>query len=223
MQPLHSNLAEVRQEIRDDEELIFSARRPACALYSASDAYSLRRYICVTFSIVLVEITEAVLDLRLLRPDAAVDQALLKIREVHDAGKILAKADGVKNRERQSSGRALVSRRKTRLFNAPMTCSCPEVFVSNKTDACVGTEICSGTWSCQCPAAPKLFPSTRLRKTFPVHGERAELRRVQKVIRHPEGIPALRIPHREQFLRFDAGLLQRGERWQHDAFAIRFR
>ena len=42
-------------------------------------------------------------------------------------------------------GGALVSRRKIRLFSAPMTCSWPEVFVSNKTDACAGTDSSSGT------------------------------------------------------------------------------
>ena len=40
-----------------------------------------------------------------LRPDAAVDVALLVIGQVHQPGKILAEADRIKNREAQLAGR----------------------------------------------------------------------------------------------------------------------
>ena len=54
---------------------------------------------------VLVQLREPFLELRRLRPDAAVDAALLVIGEVHERGKILAEADRIKNRETQFARR----------------------------------------------------------------------------------------------------------------------
>ena len=54
---------------------------------------------------VLVEIGEALFELRLLRPDAAIDEPLLEIREVHDAGEVLAEANRIKNREGEPARR----------------------------------------------------------------------------------------------------------------------
>ena len=52
-----------------------------------------------------VEVGEALLDLRLLRPDAAVDEAILEIREVHDASEILTKANRINDCESEATGR----------------------------------------------------------------------------------------------------------------------
>ena len=78
---------------------------PACSLYSAMVAYSLRKYIWMTFSMCSLSSREPFLDLRGLRPDAVIDDMIGEIGEVHHAGKTLAKPHGIDHRETQSPGR----------------------------------------------------------------------------------------------------------------------
>ena len=54
---------------------------------------------------VLVQLREPLLNLRRLRPDAAVDAASLVIGEVHQRGEILAEADRVYDRKTQFARR----------------------------------------------------------------------------------------------------------------------
>ena len=72
---------------------------PACSLYSAMVAYSLRRYIWMTFSMCSFRSASFCSICAGLRPDAAVDELLLVIGQVHDAGEVLAQPDGVNDGE----------------------------------------------------------------------------------------------------------------------------
>ena len=51
------------------------------------------------------EVGKALLELGLLRPDAAVDEAFFEVRQVHDAGEVLAETHGVEDREGEPTGR----------------------------------------------------------------------------------------------------------------------
>ena len=53
----------------------------------------------------LVEVGEALLELWLLCPDAAVDEAFFEIGQVHDTGEVLAEADWIEDGERQAARR----------------------------------------------------------------------------------------------------------------------
>ena len=52
-----------------------------------------------------VQIGKALFNLCLLRPDAAVDETILKIREVHDASKVLSQPDRINDCESDPTGR----------------------------------------------------------------------------------------------------------------------
>ena len=92
-------LAEARREIRDDEEVIF-LRHAAGLLVVFGDRRVLVAQIHLDDLLdVLAELGEPLLDLVALRPDAAVDEALLVIAKVHEAGEILPEADRVDDRE----------------------------------------------------------------------------------------------------------------------------
>jgi len=104
-EPARGGLAEIHRERGDDQEKIFFG-----------DAAGLRvvfRYGCVfvaeihldDFLHVLVQLREFFLELRRLRPDAAVETALLVVRKMQERGKILAKADRIENCEAQFAGR----------------------------------------------------------------------------------------------------------------------
>ena len=76
-----------------------SATSPACALYSSIEANWLRRYFWITFSMCSVSIGQPLFDVGRLGPDAAVDQLLVVIGQVHERGEVLAEADRVDDRE----------------------------------------------------------------------------------------------------------------------------
>ena len=54
---------------------------------------------------VLVQLNEPLLDVFGLRPDAAIDQAVLVIGEVHEAGEALAEAHGIQDGKHDATGR----------------------------------------------------------------------------------------------------------------------
>ena len=105
LQTFHGDLAEVRREIRDDEELIFLRETTGLRVVFRKRRVFVSQIHLRDLLDVFVEVGEALLDLRLLRPDAAVDETILEIREVHDAGEVLSEADRIKNRECESSRR----------------------------------------------------------------------------------------------------------------------
>ena len=53
----------------------------------------------------LVEISQPLLELRLLCPDPAADEALLEIRQMHDAGEILPEPHRIEDGERKAPRR----------------------------------------------------------------------------------------------------------------------
>ena len=53
---------------------------------------------------VLVQLNEALLDLFGLRPDAAIDQAIFVIGEVHEAGEALAEAHRIQDGKDDAAG-----------------------------------------------------------------------------------------------------------------------
>ncbi len=105
LQPLHRDLAEVRREVRDDEEVVFF-RDAAGLLVVFGD----RRVFVAQIHLddlldVLAQLGEPLLDLVALRPDAAVDEAFLVVGEVHQAGEVLAEPDRVDDGERELARR----------------------------------------------------------------------------------------------------------------------
>ena len=91
-QALGGGLAEVRREIRDDQEVIL-LRDLARLLVVLGDRRVLVAQIHLDDLLhVLVQVGQPLLDLARLRPDAAVDELLLVVGQVHDAGEVLPQA-----------------------------------------------------------------------------------------------------------------------------------
>ena len=100
-QPLGGGLREVRREIRHDQEVIL-LRNHARLLVVFRDGGILVAQIHLDDLLhVLVQVGQLLLDLARLRPDAAVDDLLLVVGQVHDAGEVLPQAHGVKDGEVQ--------------------------------------------------------------------------------------------------------------------------
>ena len=131
-------LAEVHREIGDDQEVVL-LRDVARLLVVFGDGGVLVAQIHLDDLLhVLVQVRQPLLDLPGLRPDAAVDELLLVIRQVHDAGEVLAEADGIHDGEVQPARGRRDSRRRMMLLSAPMASSCPRSAVSNRIEPCSG-------------------------------------------------------------------------------------
>jgi hypothetical protein len=223
LQALHRHFAEVRRKIRDDEELIFLREATGLGVVFGERRVFVAQIHLRDLLDVFVEVGEALLDLRLLRPDAAVDEALLKIREMHDAGKVLAEADRIKDRERQSSGRRAGEQAQDEIVQRADDLLVPGGFRLEQHRGLRGHGNLQRHGELADVGQRQFASSERdFAELFQVHGERTELRRVEEIVRHAEGIPALGIPRREQFLRFGVGLLQGGERRQHHVLPFGF-
>ena len=155
LQALHRHLAEVRREIRDDEEMIFLRQPPGLRVVFRERFVFVAQIHLRDLLDVFVEIGEALLELRLLRPDAAVDEALLEIRQVHDAGEVLSEANRIEDRESQPARRRAGEQAQHEIVQRADDLLLPRLLgLKQARDACRGTDSSSGTVNCSVrPAA----------------------------------------------------------------------
>ncbi len=105
LEALGRGIAEVGGEVCDDEEVVFFCDA-ACLLIVLGDrGVFIAKVHLDDLLDVLIEFGESLLDLVALRPDAAVDEALLVIGEMHEASEVLAEADGINDGEGHLSRR----------------------------------------------------------------------------------------------------------------------
>lgn len=102
---LGGEVAEGRGEIGHDDEVIFLGDVAGLLVVFGDGRVFIAEIHLDDFLHVLVQVGEALFDLRGLRPDAAVDQMFRVVGQVHDAGETLAQADRVDDRETDLSGR----------------------------------------------------------------------------------------------------------------------
>ena len=98
-------VAEIDRERRDDEEMIFLGDAAGLRVVFRDGRVFVAQIHLDDLFHVLVQLGELFLELRRLRPDAAVDGGLLVIRQVHQRGEILAEADRIENGEAQLARR----------------------------------------------------------------------------------------------------------------------
>ena len=98
-QPPRRGVAEIHRERRDDEEMIFLGDAAGLRVVFRDGRVFVAQIHLDDLFHVLVQLGELFLELRRLRPDAAVDVAFLVIGQVHQRGEILAEADRIKNGE----------------------------------------------------------------------------------------------------------------------------
>ena len=104
-QPARGKVGEVGREIRDHEEVVRLSDAPGL-LVVFGDCFKLIAQIQLRdFLDVLVQLREALFDVFGLRPDALIDEAILVIRQVHQAGETLPEIKRVENREHHAAGR----------------------------------------------------------------------------------------------------------------------
>ena len=104
-EPARGGVAEVHRERGDDEEMIFLRDGAGLGVVFGDGGIFVAEIHLDDFLHVLVQLRELLLELRRLRPDAAVDRTLLVIREVHQRGKVLAESDRIENGKAQFSRR----------------------------------------------------------------------------------------------------------------------
>src|ERR1039458_6359698 len=100
-QPPRGGLAKIHRERRDDEEVIFFRDAAGLRVVFRDGRVFVAQIHLDDFLHVIVQLRELLLELRRLRPDAAVEAAFVVVRQVRQRGKILSEADGIKNREAQ--------------------------------------------------------------------------------------------------------------------------
>ena len=104
-EPPAGGFAEVHREIGDDEDMIFFGDGAGLGVVFGDGFVLVAEIHLDDLFHVLVQFGELLLELAGLRPDAAVDVAFLVIGQVHEAGEILAEADGIKNGEAELARR----------------------------------------------------------------------------------------------------------------------
>ena len=104
-QPRHCALAESRRQSGDDEEVILLRHAAGLFVVFGDRCVFVAQVHLDDLLDMLVELLKAFFDVIALRPDAAIDQSGLVIGEMHQTGKVLAKADGVDNGEVRLAGR----------------------------------------------------------------------------------------------------------------------
>ena len=154
-QALGRGVAEIHREIGDDQEMIFL--RDAAGLlvvFGDGRVFVAQIHLDDLFH-VLVQLGELFLDLVALRPDAAVDEAVLVIGEVHEAGEVLAEADRVEDGEAELARRRGGEQPENDVVDRADNCRRPaDSAVSNRSEPCSGNESASGIDTRVEPARP---------------------------------------------------------------------
>ena len=103
-QAFGGGIAEVDGKIGDHEEMVLFGDHAGLVVVFGDGGVIVAQVHLDDLLDMLVEAGQALLDLRRLRPDAAVDDLLLVVGQVHNAGEILSEADRVDDGEVQPSG-----------------------------------------------------------------------------------------------------------------------
>ena len=98
-------VAEVHREIGDDQEVVRLGDSAGLCVEFRDGGVLVAEVKLGDFFDVLVQLNEPLLDVFGLRPDAAIDQAVLVIGQVHEAGEALAEAHGIQDGKHDATGR----------------------------------------------------------------------------------------------------------------------
>ncbi len=210
LETLHRHVAEVGGEIRDDQKMIFLGESSGLGVVFRERLVFVAQIHLRDFLNVLVEVREALLELRLLRPDAAVDEALLEIREVHDAGEILAEANRIEDREREPARRRGGEQAQHEIVQRANDLGFTGLFCFDENRSLVrhGQQQRQGKlrWAGECP---RLFLKRDLAKFLQVHRQLGESGGLGGLIWQRECLPQLVTPGRESSVRCRTRRLQR--------------
>ena len=139
-QPLRRGVGEIHRERRDDQEMIFLRHAAGLRVVFRDGGVFVAQIHLDDFLHVLVQFGELFLELRRLRPDAAVEAALLVIGQVRQRGEILAQPTGSKMVKLSLPGGVAASSRKMMLL-ITLNASSPLVLPdSNRMEPCSGTD-----------------------------------------------------------------------------------
>ena len=98
-------ITEVDREIGDDQEVIRLGDAARLFVVICDGRVFIPEIELGNLFDMLVQLSEALLDLIGLRPDAAIDEAVFVIREVHEAGEALSEVERIEDREHHPAGR----------------------------------------------------------------------------------------------------------------------
>ena len=105
LEPGGGSFAERGGEIRDDQEMVFLRNAPGLLVVFSDRRVLIAQIHLDHFFDVLAEFRQALFDLVALGPDAAVDEALLVVRELHQPREVFAQPHGIDDRETDLAGR----------------------------------------------------------------------------------------------------------------------
>jgi len=97
-------VGEVDGKVGDDEEVIFFGEATCALVVFGEGGVVVAQVHLGDFFDVFVQFGEAIFDLGGLGPDAAVDEAVFVVGQVHEAGEVLSEADGVEDGEGDAAG-----------------------------------------------------------------------------------------------------------------------